>query len=98
MPEWTVLPAQHSASRVCAGGHEGNFSLMSLFVLFQSAASSDGGKCNSFFFNESVERNSICVLMNIYNLKTEVFSAFIVWFIFVVFISHFIFRPQHRTL
>lgn len=51
-----------------------------------------------FFFYESVERNSICVLMNIYNLKTEVFSAFIVWFIFVVFISHFIFRPQHRTL
>uniref|UniRef100_A0A3B4FAT7 Regulator of G protein signaling 12a n=1 Tax=Pundamilia nyererei TaxID=303518 RepID=A0A3B4FAT7_9CICH len=42
MPEWTVLPAQHSASCVCAGGHEGNFSLMSLFVLLQSAASSDG--------------------------------------------------------
>lgn len=59
---------------------------MSLFVLFQSAASSDGGKCNSFFFYESVERNSICVLMNIYNLKTEVFSAFIVWFLFVVFL------------
>ena len=31
---------------VKAGGHEGSFSLMSLFVLFQSAASSDGGEYN----------------------------------------------------
>uniref|UniRef100_A0A3Q0RYZ5 Regulator of G protein signaling 12a n=1 Tax=Amphilophus citrinellus TaxID=61819 RepID=A0A3Q0RYZ5_AMPCI len=42
MPEGTVLPALDSASCLCIGGHEGSFSLMSLYVLFQSAASSDG--------------------------------------------------------
>lgn len=72
---------------------------MSLFVLFQSAASSDGGKCNSFFFfYESVERNSICVLMNIYNLKTEVFSAFIVWFIFVAFLFLILYSALNTEL
>lgn len=34
-----------------AGGHEGSFSLMSLFVFFQSAASSDGGEYKSFFLS-----------------------------------------------
>lgn len=48
MPEETLLSAQPSVSCVSAGGHEGSFSLMSLFVLFQSAASSDGGEYHSF--------------------------------------------------
>lgn len=48
MPGETLLPAQSSVSRLGPGGHEGSLSLMSLFVLFQSAASSDGGKYQSF--------------------------------------------------
>uniref|UniRef100_A0A3B4B0B0 Regulator of G protein signaling 12a n=1 Tax=Periophthalmus magnuspinnatus TaxID=409849 RepID=A0A3B4B0B0_9GOBI len=39
MPEETLLRSQ---SLLNGGGHEGTFSLMSLFVFFQSAASSDG--------------------------------------------------------
>lgn len=46
MPEETLLSA--SVSCLGAGGHEGSLSLMSLFVLFQSAASSDGGEYHSF--------------------------------------------------
>lgn len=44
MPEETLLSAPSSVSCLSAGGHEGSLSLMSLFVLFQSAASSDGGE------------------------------------------------------
>lgn len=53
MPEETVLSAPSSVSGLNTGGHEGSLSLMSLFVLFQSAASSDGGEYNSFLFSTS---------------------------------------------
>lgn len=46
MPEEPLLSAQASVSALSPGGHEGSLSLMSLFVLFQSAASSDGGEYN----------------------------------------------------
>lgn len=39
-----TLSAPAPVSPVKAGGHEGSLSLMSLFVFFQSAASSDGGE------------------------------------------------------
>lgn len=48
MPEETLLSAPSSVSCLNTGGHEGSLSLMSLFVLFQSAASSDGGEYRSF--------------------------------------------------
>lgn len=48
MPEETLLSAQPPVSCLSTGGHEGSFSLMSLFVLFQSAASSDGGEYHYF--------------------------------------------------
>lgn len=46
MPEETALSS--------ASGHEGSLSLMPLFVLFQSAASSDGGEY--IFFNYALKR------------------------------------------
>lgn len=52
MPEEPLLsPAQASVSALSPGGHEGSFSLMSLFVLFQSAASSDGGEYNYHYYH-----------------------------------------------
>uniref|UniRef100_A0A3B5PQJ1 Regulator of G-protein signaling 12-like n=1 Tax=Xiphophorus maculatus TaxID=8083 RepID=A0A3B5PQJ1_XIPMA len=42
MPEETLPADQTSVSSLCTVGHEGSLSFMSLFVLFQSAASSDG--------------------------------------------------------
>lgn len=39
-----LLSVQASVSGLSTGGHEGSLSLMSLFVFFQSAASSDGGE------------------------------------------------------
>lgn len=48
MPGDTLLSAHSSVPCLSTGGHEGSLSLMSLFVLFQSAASSDGGEYNSF--------------------------------------------------
>ncbi|MED6271349.1 hypothetical protein CHARACLAT_019320 [Characodon lateralis] len=42
MPEETSPPDQASVSSLSTAGHEGSLSFTSLFVLFQSAASSDG--------------------------------------------------------
>lgn len=48
MPEESLLSVQASGSLdLSSGGHESSPSLMSLFVFFQSAASSDGGEYKS---------------------------------------------------
>lgn len=60
MPEETSPPDQARVSFLSTAGHEGSLSFMSLFVLFQSAASSDGGEYIFFYQKANPKLSLIC--------------------------------------